>query len=386
MKGNVMHNSPSFSSPQPLSPGFLLRDRYRFQTLVERQDWPSGAFEASWIGYDSRQEKQVMICEVVIPDHLSLDKRSIMRTAASALGSLNPYPHIPSLLEAFSSQGRAFFVFERAEGETLLNRLQRLRRPMPESELVEFCLQMVDTLELLSQRMPPLVHGAIRPEHIYASENGSQYLLSHFSILVAGGTTSFFAGLDRASLSPYTAPEFAHGIVDMRSDLYSLLATAYHLATGNPPVASGGIIPHARQVNPALSPAFDTILTKGLHFTPQQRYQHVSQLRQDLLDLQLDNNMESARSYPDLTFAPTQPQKRFSSHLSSSLADANGPGSPILLPITPITPEEDEQSILPRPEDLPAMRQGNDQLVAATIFFTMFLGVTLATFFGQSPF
>jgi len=204
-----------------------------------------------------------MICELVTPESNSVVMQSTLRTATMALTSVGRHPHIPTLWDAFSDRGRNFFVFESVQGESLSNRMRRTGRPMAEQEVIECSLQMTEVLELLAQQSPPMVHGLISPEHILVGRSGSQYILTNFSIVLAGSATQFVAGIDRTRLSAYTAPEFVRGVIDVRSDLYSLMATAYYAVTGSLPTGTGGSIPQAQRLNPKVSPQFDNILGKN---------------------------------------------------------------------------------------------------------------------------
>src|SRR5947209_2434947 len=161
--------------------------------------------------------------------------------------------------------------------------MRRTGRAMQEQDVIECCLQMAEVLELLAQQSPPLVHGLISPEHIMVTRTGNQYVLTNFSIVLAGGATRFISGIERTRLSVYTAPEFVRGVIDVRSDLFSLLATAYHAVTGSMPTGVSGSIPQAQRLNPNVSSQFDAILAKGLRSIASQRYQRPSELRQDLL-------------------------------------------------------------------------------------------------------
>jgi serine/threonine protein kinase len=378
--GGVSRNSGSLApqaqgliSPlRPVAPGTALRGgRYRVQELQARQDWPTGAFEATWVGRDFRREMQVVIREVAIPGTTPEQVLPIMHIATTSLLSLQRYPHVAPIMDAFKDEGRSFFVFGLVQGETLMDRLRHLQHPLPEQEVMDFCLQMTEVLETLSQKS--LVHGAIRPEHVYRSYSGSRYILSNFSILVAGKGTKFVTG--GASPSPYTPPEFAQGLIDMRSDIYAVLATAYHLVTGNVP--SGNATPPAQSVNPAVSPAFSRILAKGLHFSLQQRYQHPSQLRQDLLAIRSQVVSDSpalpvrgniADSFPSLQEAPLFPARPNEAISSSSYP----------FPITPNVFEE-KNVLLPSPETLPALRMGNEGIEAVLIMVAVMLTLGVIT-------
>ncbi|MGZ3622463.1 MAG: serine/threonine protein kinase [Ktedonobacteraceae bacterium] len=383
IRSNVMT-----TNTRPLLPGILLRGgRYRLLELQERQDWLSGVFEAVWIGKDAhRAGSQVMITEVVLPENSSVVTQTLLRTATMALATVGRHPHIPGLWDAFSDQGRSFFVFEPVEGETLMGRMRYSGRPLPEQEVIECCLQLTDVLELLSQQSPQLVHGLIRPEHIVLSRNNSQYILTNFSIVLAGGGMQYVAGMERSRLSAYAAPEFVRGVVDVRTDLYSLIATAFHAVAGSPPVGVNGSIPQAQRINPNVSPAFDAILSKGLRPVPNQRYQRPSELRQDLLTMRsvsgtlvsgTDSNQAFQNRNPNLvvkngqqTFVPTQQATDQVAQALPLFLNTNGD-------------LEDQVLLLPKPEELPPVKAGNDTLNAAVLLGLILLVLVVIVVISQ---
>ena len=353
---------------RPLAPGTLLRGgRYRLQEQVERQDWLSGVYEAVWIAQDAgRGGSQVMICEVVLPEN-SLVTQTTLRTATKALTSVGRHPHIPTLWDAFSHQGRNFFVFEAVDGESLLARMRRTGHALPEQDVVECCLQMTEVLELLAQQSPPLVHGLIRPEHIIISRPGSQYMLSTFSVILAGGATQFVSGIDRTRLTPYTAPEFVRGLIDVRTDLYSLLATAYHAVTGSAPAGVSGSIPQAQRINPNVSAQFDAILSKGLRPVSSQRYQRPSELRQDLLAMRSVSS--TLVSSPEERAAPAFRAPVAADRPSAPGFAAQSVQESVAQAFQSLAPTEvdlqENRTLLARPEELPPISQGNDMLQSA---------------------
>ncbi len=360
-----------------LLPGTLLRgNRYRLQELVERQDWLSGVFEGIWIGKDAqRNGAKVIITEVVLPENTSVMTQTLLRTATMALANVGRHRHIPALWDAFSDHGRSFFIFEPIEGESLFARMRYSGRPLPEQEVIECCLQMTEVLELLAQQSPSLVHGLIRPEHIVIGRESTQYYLTNFSVVLAGGGTQFVAGIERSHLSQYAAPEFTRGVIDTRSDMYSLIASAYYAATGTVPTGSNGSIPSARRINNALSTDFDAILSKGLRTIAGQRYQRPSELRQDLLALRSVNGsivagnaeqrMNSGSAYmPER--APQYAGSNIQPHMSAQQAT---PSPAQALPIQLVVNDQaDEQDLLlPRPENLPPLPASNDRMNAALL-------------------
>jgi serine/threonine protein kinase len=377
-EASIRRSTPAAASStedrHQLAPGTLLRGgRYRLQEPLERQDWLSGVYEAVWIAQDAqRGASQVMMYELVLPEN-SIVTQSTLRTATMALTSVGRHPHIPTLWDAFSDQGRNFFVFEAVDGESLLARMRRTGRAIPEQDVIECCLQMTEVLELLAQQSPPLVHGLIRPEHIVISRYGAQYMLTNFSIVLAGGASQFVSGIDRTRLTPYVAPEFVRGLIDVRTDLYSLLATAYHAVTGSPPAGVSGSIPQAQRINPNVSAQFDAILSKGLRPVSSQRYQRPSELRQDLLAMRsVSSTLVSnpgQQAEPALK-APVSSDSQPFSFASQSVQDTVAQTFQSIAPAE--TQVEENKSLVPPPEELPAMSQGND-LMASVIWAGLIL-------------
>jgi len=380
------------SSMRPLLPGLQLRgNRYRLQELLERQDWLSGVFEAVWIGKDAqRGGASVMITEVALPETSSVMSQSILRTATMALANVGRHPRIPALWDAFGDQGRSFFVFEPIDGESLLQRFRFSGRPLPEQDVIECCLQMTEVLDLLSQQSPQVVHGLIRPEHIIGGRSGSQYFLTNFSVLLAGGATQFVVGMERNRLSPYTPPEFVRGLVDVRTDMYSLIAAAYQAITGVVPASNNGSIPQAQRINRAISPEFDAILNRGLRAVANQRYQRPAELRQDLLALRSVNgslvssnnsNAAGAAIYSE-NYASTQAARNWQQSDSPQRAQEKIAPS---LPIRLATDAQDNEQmlLLPKPEELPPLEERDDKMNAALWLSLIMVAIIVLVILSQ---
>jgi serine/threonine protein kinase len=89
----------------------------------------------------------------------------------------------------------------------------------------------------------------------------------------------------------YMAPEQARdaSLADVRSDIYSLGCTLYHMLAGRPPFAEGGIgervykhiavdPPDIRQFNPTVSPMLWTVMRRMLSKHPDDRFQTPDEL------------------------------------------------------------------------------------------------------------
>jgi serine/threonine protein kinase len=175
--------------------------------------------------------------------------------------------------------------------------------------------------------------------------------------------------------------------VDVRTDMYSLIATAYHAVTGSAPSSINGSIPQAQRVNPNVSSAFDAILSKGLRTVPNQRYQRPSELRQDLLAMRSvsgtlvsgkSSNPVVRKNSPSLVTKNGQRTALSTQHTSDQVAQA----LPLLL--NPNEDFEDQVLLLPKPEDLPPMKAGNDTMNAAILLSLILVTLVVIVILSQT--
>lgn len=366
MNGSLPPTQPPHSQALfTLEPGTLLHHgRYRLQQMQGRRYWLPGMYEANWIAQNMQHAGfPVMIHELVLPEQVALTMQNALQATTISLASVGRNTHLPTLLDAFSERGRHFFVFTPIEGESLLSYMRRTARSVEETKIIEMCLQMTEVLELLSQQSPPLVHGSISPESIVIGRSENEFILSSFSIVLASGATRLIAGIDRNKLSPYTAPECISGLIDVRSDMYSVLATAYLAVTGSTPFIVNGSIPSAQRINPRVSAQLNAILAKGLHSNVHQRYQYPSELRQELLTIRsarsgmsdivgIPGNQRIAK--PLTSRAPEEKQPTQITPASTSIDDTV---AQIFQSLAPDDDREKHKTLLPRPEQLPPISE-----------------------------
>lgn len=384
-QGPQGQRSAPVDTQRTLAPGTMLRGgRYRLQELQQAQEWHQSMHETTWLAQDAQKGgAQVVLYEVVVPENNSMKAQSMLRSATIALTSAGRHPHIPTLWDVFSEWGRNFFVFEPVDGESLIARMRRTGRAIPEQEVIECCLQMLDVLDLLAQQSPPLVHGLISPDHIIESGTQGNYILTHFSIILAGDVAQIASGVDRSRLSIYTAPEFARGQVNGACDLYSLLATAYHAVTGSMPVATDGLILSAQRLNPNVSPQFEAILAKGLRPLAEQRYQYPAEVRQALLSMRSVSGSVAPRGYRGDTPTPMRRPDTAAMAMQNGAAGASmAEGVSKLLPnmmasaVLDDGVELDRQVLMPAIDELPPLEARNDTLMA-TLWIAGILAVLL---------
>ncbi|MFL5626478.1 MAG: hypothetical protein ACJ788_12885, partial [Ktedonobacteraceae bacterium] len=170
-------------------------------------------------------------------------------------------------------------------------------------------------------------------------------------------------------------------VIDVRSDLFSLMATAYHAVTGSIPAGVSGSIPQAQRVNPHVSQQFDAILAKGLRPIASQRYQRPSELRQDLLAMRsvigtLVPGSPQRFEAPAIS-QPINRERQYPGPTSQEVPDSIVQAFQSLAPSEDI---EEQRLLLPRPEELPPMEGRNDTLFAM-LWLSGIIGALIAVVF-----
>src|SRR5581483_11211862 len=253
-----------------------------------------GGMGAAVLAKDTRvSNKRVVIKELVTdssdPTQRQEDVHNFQREVAT-LAELD-HPLIPTVTDSFQEGSRYYMVQEYAAGENLESMIERLNKPMPESEVLAYASQVLDILEYLASQKPPIVHRDIKPANIIIGNKDKRAHLVDFGIARADEAKNAKRKQTSALGTPgYAPPEQYQGNADARSDLYALAATMHHLLTNrdprnHPPFS----YPPVRALNPQLSPDIERVLTKALNNDINSRYQSAAAMKRDIDEILLKN-------------------------------------------------------------------------------------------------
>jgi eukaryotic-like serine/threonine-protein kinase len=258
---------------------------------------------------DSKLGRDVAI--KTLPRIFASDPERLARFGREArmLATLN-HPHIGAIYGLEDVDGIPALVLELVEGPTLAERLAQ--GPLPVPEVLSVACQLADALEAAHAK--GVIHRDLKPANIKIAPDGAVKVLD-FGLAkleertrrVDDDTTMRLARTEAGIVLgtvAYMSPEQARAEeVDARTDLFSLGAVLYEMATGRRPFLKP--LDWAPPATDLLPPALRLMVLKLLEVDRERRYQHASELRADLQRLIRDTDAApvATRSHPDVIAA-----------------------------------------------------------------------------------
>jgi serine/threonine protein kinase len=275
----------------------------------------AGGMGEVYLARDPRLDRTVAL--KILPGDLAADPERMARFAreARAASALN-HPNVATIYDVGESDGLRFIVMEHVEGETISVRIGRSLTP---SEVVDIAVQAADALDVAHAK--GITHRDIKPANLMLTDRGHVKVLD-FGVakmnrseeVSPNGEWTVEPVTSVGSVvgsGPYMSPEQIMGDeVDPRSDVFSLGAVIYQMATGRLPFSGStraelmDHILHAApepmmRLNPDLPSELERITLKCLNKRTDDRYQSARELLTDLWPLKRQLDANAVRAMPD---------------------------------------------------------------------------------------
>jgi len=246
---------------------------------------------------DLRLEGRVCAIKEVHPDpdaspEALAQSREQFRREAFTLARLDQ-PNLPKVSDTFTEDRREYLAMDFVSGQDLRQLVEEKRRQgefLDEETVLQWTNQLCDALEYLHSQNPPVLHRDIKPANIKLTPEGLIKLVDFglVKLLAADDsrTVTVLQGRGTVAYTPLEQYGGDTGHTDVRSDIYSLGATLYHLLTNRPPADAKQrflnpdelVLPRA--INPRISPATERAIMAAIGMHPDQRPPDISAFRE----------------------------------------------------------------------------------------------------------
>jgi len=308
----------------------------------------SGGMGIVYEAEDTRLGRRVAL--KFLPEALANDLTALERfqREARAASAMN-HPNVCTVYSIEQHEGKHFLVMELLEGKPL-SELMRTQR-FDNEQLLNISIQIADALE--SAHAKGIVHRDVKPANIFLSDRGQvkvlDFGLAKVDVLRGSAAAANAATMETAAFAELTSPGVAVGTVaymspeqargqltDSRTDIFSLGAVMYQMATGVLPFPgdSSAVIFEAilnrdpapiTQINPSIPAEFQRVTEKALDKDRALRYQTATDLKTDLLrirrELESSHRRSASTTSDSVAAAPSSVAVLYFENLSGAKED-----------------------------------------------------------------
>lgn len=255
---------------------------YFNQTYEIRSKIGEGTGGVVYLAYHKRLEKLVVLKQIKrVSRNLESNRREV-----DILKNLQ-HTYLPQVFDFFYIKDKVFTVMSYIPGQSLKQLCDQDYR-FTNQQLISWAMQLCLALNYLHSQNPPIIHSDIKPANIMLRPDGNICLIDfNISFFLDGtamlGYTNGYSSPEQRSIALNHDDQVK---LDEKSDIYSIGATLYYLATkkkydeNNPDFVT--------LINNT-SETFTRIIKKSLSYNKNDRYQSAYEMYQALKNMPLDD-------------------------------------------------------------------------------------------------
>ena len=222
--------------------------------------------------------------------HISEVKERFMREAQAAAAL--DHPNICTVYEFDEAEEKSFISMAYIEGQSLKKKIES--GPLELDEALMIATQVVEGLQEAHKK--GVVHRDIKSANIMVTENNQAKIMDFGLARMTGGALLTKEGTAMGTIA-YMSPEQARGEdVDHRTDIWSLGVVIYEMFSGQLPFKGGhdqAVVYSILKEKPKpitdlrseIPLTIEQVVGKALEKNPDQRYQQVEDLLDDLISI-----------------------------------------------------------------------------------------------------
>ena len=285
--------------------GTILGGRYEILEVVG-----SGGMAIVYKAKDKLLDRYVAV--KMLREELQDDKDFVERFKAEArsAASLN-HPNVVSVFDVGTDGDREYFVMEYIEGITLKEIIDS--KQLGWKTACSYGVQIAGAIEHAHRKS--IVHRDIKPHNIMITKDKVVKVTDFGIARAVTSSTIVRAGNVIGSVHYFSPEQASGGVVDFKSDIYSMGVVLYEMLTGRVPFEAENPVAIAKmhvdnqpqppiELNPEIPETVNDIVLKAIAKQPSKRYQKSEEFASDLKKVITDPDSVNLKDEDATQFVP----------------------------------------------------------------------------------
>ena len=285
--------------------GTILGGRYEILEVVG-----SGGMAIVYKAKDKLLDRYVAV--KMLREELQDDKDFVERFKAEArsAASLN-HPNVVSVFDVGTDGDREYFVMEYIEGITLKEIIDS--KQLGWKTACSYGVQIAGAIEHAHRKS--IVHRDIKPHNILITKDKVVKVTDFGIARAVTSSTIVRAGNVIGSVHYFSPEQASGGVVDFKSDIYSMGVVLYEMLTGRVPFEAENPVAIAKmhvdnqpqppiELNPEIPETVNDIVLKAIAKQPSKRYQKSEEFASDLKKVITDPDSVNLKDEDATQFVP----------------------------------------------------------------------------------